>query len=901
MFMSTSTGSLCSPSLRSNNNISAQSANNRAYVVYGSRMNHEFSSTGKVLTKEDIEKARKNNQYCSQCGKQTHHGVGLTKWKITNLKLGVWKGICLTCTPDKVPMDVSLEHQMSKRSAMLLQSKQSASDSSNGSNDTSSVPRGKFSEVAAQAFRDARRKVHLKRSTRNKVKESWDLLKDDLPGLGMDFFIQMFKDFPHLRALFPFGDDTSTVADMRAHPLLKNHAHMAMQMLGNAVMGLSDTQEMIPKLRQLGRKHTVVGVKPEYYDDVYHTLMNVLSRKVGQSKWTVETQEAWEMVYVMVTSIMKDPSRHLNVEPAEGWALYHSSACLYLAIATPFRLAGFGGIVDGSLTLYLNVLDFVAMAICALDAFGEQLEFAVRLPGQAVSALQNKPMQETRKITSTSSSALPRIIFSIRFRLYRLVRRLDISRWAHWRRLDLALLLSYGLETIFHDLLKLPMIQERAFLTLWRVMAFSAALTRIAALTRVIHFVRCTELIALKDSTLHRDQFLFLQIAKLLIALFYFLHLFGCLFSMVAQLEGLVHLDPTFFSDGVDNFIGGEDIADFDQWSPFAKRMMPFLINDANPNTLNAYLHAVYWAFVNVTGIGNQAAAPETSLEICFSLLVHLVGTAFYIWAVGTIFGMVQERSQSFYKVEEGISSLTEFLNDCDIPRNDQDKFLSSYIMRNVRNATKDVLTDRPLVPDAAEELPLHLSMELTLHSRAKALRTRGIKHASADFSFALVETLDKSMTLLLGDYLLQAGNRTIPRVYMVDKGILEIFVDGVSKGCLYPGDVIGKGWLAAQPIESKGEERLKASRDWRSPDGLAIADLRAMSKCKLVVGLEKKSEVIALQRQYPQDFDLLKKKLRLKDITPSAQWEKVRMNHLRHLKHSQSLPAEASGGAATS
>jgi hypothetical protein len=323
--------------------------------------------------------------------------------------------------------------------------------------------------------------------------------------------------------------------------------------------------------------------------------------------------------------------------------------------------------------------------------------------------------------------------------------------------------------------------------------------------------------------------------------------------------------------------------------------MMPFLINDANPNTWNAYLHAVYWAFVNVTGIGNQAASPETSLEIAFSLFVHLTGTAYYVWAVGTIFGILQERSRSFYKVEEGISSLTEFLNDCDVPKNDHDRFLSSYLMRNMvseeqlRSRSALLPTDRPLLPDAAEELPIHLNMELTLHSRAKALRTRGIKNASHDFSFALAENLVNTITLLPGDYLVKAGERSFPRIYMVDKGVLEVFDNGVSKGCLYPGDIVGKGWLSTRPIEAKESVRHKAFVDWRSPDNLAIADIRAMTACRLVMGLPKKSEVIELQNQYPKDIDSLRKELKPNnDLSASLRWEKLRM---KHLNKTTSLP----------
>ena len=447
-----------------------------------------------------------------------------------------------------------MEHENSKRSAMLLQAKRwnGGSDDTANSSD-SSIPTPKFSKVAAQAFADARKKVHLKRTTRNKVMESWDLLKDDLQGLGMDFFIQMFKDYPHLRELFPFGPDIVTEADMRRSKMLQHHALLAMDMLGRATMGLSDMQVLIPKLRQLGRLHTVVGVKAEYYDDVYHVLIQVIKKKVGKSKWSNETEQAWESVYDAIVSVMKDPSRHLDVEPPEGWGLYHSSACLYLAIATPFRLGGFGGVVQkGSLTAFLNILDFIAVAICGLDAFGEHLEIAFRAKGRVFQLAHHDNQKDaTINFSSIDASAmLSRLSFPVRFRLYRLVQRLNLSRWGHWRVLDLAIMASYAFVIVFNDLLSIPVIQERNFVTLWRVLAFTIGLIRCAALMRVVHFVRCAEMFALKEAALHRDQFIYVQIGKMMAFLAYAIHLFGCLFSMVAQLEGLSYLEPSFFTDG---------------------------------------------------------------------------------------------------------------------------------------------------------------------------------------------------------------------------------------------------------------------------------------------------------------------------------------------------------------
>ena len=44
----------------------------------------------------------------------------------------------------------------------------------------------------------------------------------------------------------------------------------------------------IPKLRQLGRVHTLVGVKPEYYDLIYDILIDTIRDHVGQEHWSKE-------------------------------------------------------------------------------------------------------------------------------------------------------------------------------------------------------------------------------------------------------------------------------------------------------------------------------------------------------------------------------------------------------------------------------------------------------------------------------------------------------------------------------------------------------------------------------------------------------------------------------------
>lgn len=272
-------------------------------------------------------------------------------------------------------------------------------------------------------------------------------------------------------------------------------------------------------------------------------------------------------------------------------------------------------------------------------------------------------------------------------------------------------------------------------------------------------------------------------------------------------------------------------------------------------------------------------------------MVVHWFGATLYAIAVGNIFAILEARSRAFSKVTEGVASLKDFMQQCNIPEPSQDSFLSSYLMhtlvanRERENQTTEAKTSsRPLVPTAAETLPVHLNMELTLFSRAKAIRSQGIKTASVEFSFVLAENLADTLTLLPGDYLFRKGSKVSRRVWLVDQGCVEVFVDGQSRKRLFPGDIIGIGWLASLPTDSTQTARRKASMDWVSLSGTAIADVRIMSDCKLVSGLSDRSEVISLRKLHPQDMN---------EIQRCAEENEISFEEDRHRRSSRSLVSD--------
>ena len=181
---------------------------------------------------------------------------------------------------------------------------------------------------------------------------------------------------------------------------------------------------------------------------------------------------------------------------------------------------------------------------------------------------------------------------------------------------------------------------------------------RCMSFARVLHYIKCSELIGLKRAAKQNNigsssKFDSWQWHRLAGVLLYMIHLFACLYCIVAQLES-----PA-----------GSTTEGVSRSSPFAPNIETIL----EPGRVwRGYLQACYWAFVNVAGIGNSDSVPETSLEIIFTIFVHLLGATYYAIAAGSIFTLLEDQSKAYDKFGEDISRLTEFMDGCDIPKSSQ-------------------------------------------------------------------------------------------------------------------------------------------------------------------------------------------------------------------------------------
>jgi hemoglobin-like flavoprotein len=113
-------------------------------------------------------------------------------------------------------------------------------------------------------------------------------IADDAAAL---FYGRLFEIDPSLRQMFQ--------AD------LSEQRKKLMQMLAAAVKGLDRPDQLIPVVRDLGRRHAGYGVTDAHYDTVGAALLWTLEKGLGAA-FTTEVKDAWTHVYMLLAATMRN-------------------------------------------------------------------------------------------------------------------------------------------------------------------------------------------------------------------------------------------------------------------------------------------------------------------------------------------------------------------------------------------------------------------------------------------------------------------------------------------------------------------------------------------------------------------------------------------------------------------
>jgi len=104
------------------------------------------------------------------------------------------------------------------------------------------------------------------------------------------FYARLFEMDPSLKPLFKSD--------------LTEQGKKLMTMIGVAVKGLDTLDELVPAVKNLGRRHAGYGVTDAHYDTVGGALLWTLEKGLG-SAFTPDVKAAWTTVYTVLATTMK--------------------------------------------------------------------------------------------------------------------------------------------------------------------------------------------------------------------------------------------------------------------------------------------------------------------------------------------------------------------------------------------------------------------------------------------------------------------------------------------------------------------------------------------------------------------------------------------------------------------
>ena len=124
------------------------------------------------------------------------------------------------------------------------------------------------------------------------VQNTWEKILPISESAATLFYDRLFELDPSTRPLFK-------------HTNMQEQRKKLMQVIGTAVNGLNRLDQLIPAVRNLGRRHTGYGVTDEHYSSVGRALIWTLEQGLG-TDFTPEVREAWTTVYTLLADTMKN-------------------------------------------------------------------------------------------------------------------------------------------------------------------------------------------------------------------------------------------------------------------------------------------------------------------------------------------------------------------------------------------------------------------------------------------------------------------------------------------------------------------------------------------------------------------------------------------------------------------
>ena len=132
----------------------------------------------------------------------------------------------------------------------------------------------------------------ISREQINLVRSTWTYIAPMAEQAATLFYAKLFELDPAIKPMF-------------AQSNLQVQKRKLMQTIGIAVKHLHRLQEIVPVVRDLGKRHVGYGVQDHHYDTVGEALLWALEQGLGH-RFTPEARDAWACTYSVLAGTMKD-------------------------------------------------------------------------------------------------------------------------------------------------------------------------------------------------------------------------------------------------------------------------------------------------------------------------------------------------------------------------------------------------------------------------------------------------------------------------------------------------------------------------------------------------------------------------------------------------------------------
>ncbi|GAB1607487.1 cytoglobin-1-like [Argonauta hians] len=148
------------------------------------------------------------------------------------------------------------------------------------------------------------------------IRDSWNLIKEDLTFVGTATFKHFFETDEELKMYFPkiirISESNELEWDVDQE-MLEKHGLTVMRGLEAAVDSLEDSKFLNNVLSRIGEAHIYKNIKPHMLKRLWPSL-NWSFKQLLKNRYNKETAQAWHLTYQYIWNQMKDGMENSSTE-----------------------------------------------------------------------------------------------------------------------------------------------------------------------------------------------------------------------------------------------------------------------------------------------------------------------------------------------------------------------------------------------------------------------------------------------------------------------------------------------------------------------------------------------------------------------------------------------------------